>query len=147
ERLDERGWRPGFEGSADGARDPGLTRAVREFFAPALDDFAVRPEAEAATRELLGLCRGRGVAVALAYLPEPATFRSGDAPAARAEVVGRVGRRRGEDPLDWVDASAWLDDGCLPDEFHLNGRGAAAFTRLLADRVLPGLTGGRGREP
>jgi hypothetical protein len=138
DQLDGWGWRAGLLEPDEGwpMRVPHLAFA---FHGPILRDFAVSPSARADLGTLLATCRGEGIPVALMRWPESTTFRGWYAERTRAEFGGMVRDLCGEFGCGWIDACDWVDDRWVPDEFHLSQQGAALFTRLFAERILPRL--------
>lgn len=89
-----------------------------------------------ALRDLLALCRERGIAVRLVLCPESSEFR-GFAP---ADAKTRLTAFLTGLGVPVSDASDWLPDGVFADGHHMTAPGAAAFTdRLTREAIAPDL--------
>ncbi len=122
-----------------------LARRVAEargVYCDRLRDFHIDPELDRATRELLRLCRQKGIPVVLLLTPEDSRFRSWYS----AETEKRLGdyleglQRVYRAPV--VDARAWVGDDGFSDPHHLRLRGARVFTERLGREVLQPLVAG-----
>jgi hypothetical protein len=142
-RLDGFGWN---QYERDGVNAERYRRGVayaRREYAAALARFQVSPAPDRALRELLALCRDRGIVAFLLLMPEGSEFRGWYPPAARSridEYLDGVSRAYGA-PL--IDARCWLDDRCFFDSHHLLPGGSTAFTRRFGREVLRPLLEGR----
>jgi hypothetical protein len=100
-------------------------------------------------REVVGLCRQKGIKVAVLYLPEATVFRSWYQAALRTRIdqyLRLLGRMCG---FPVIDMRTWCPDRCFMDGFHLNHEGAKAFTARFGREVLRPLVLGKldGRPP
>jgi hypothetical protein len=108
-------------------------RLVRWF-----QDYRLSRLTTAALERLLDRCKTAGVPVVLVGAPEATCNRRLVTPAAEAAYLGyvhRLGERYG---CRFVDLRDRIPDDGFHDEMHLNGQGAAEFSRAIAlDAVLP----------
>lgn len=93
----------------------------------------------AALRHLVAALRARGVRVIFITLPHQRRYTECSGPAWRqyfAELE-RVAREAGGESFTWwnYDGDPAFSDDDFHDGHHVNARGAARFTRLLADRL------------
>lgn len=95
---------------------------------------ALRPggPAAAALRDLIAVCRERGITVRLVLCPESSEFRGFTPPEARA----RLGEFLASLEAPLTDAADWLPDGMFADGHHMTLAGATAFTDRLAREVI-----------
>jgi hypothetical protein len=96
-----------------------------------------------AMRELLELCRGQGIAVALLLTPEGSAFQSWYSPEARRCVDDYCDALSREYGVPLIDGRDWLDDTAFADSHHVTLGGAAAFTLRLGREVLQPLIDGK----
>jgi hypothetical protein len=137
----------GGEGSQPPAPDAAETRRrtdlARQGYFPPLRDLHVVDLSDRATRELLDLCRRRGIAVALVLTPEGSAFRSWYAPESRRRVDAYCDALSRDYGVPLIDAREWLEDGDFTDSHHVTPRGAEVFTLRLGREVLRPLAEGR----
>jgi hypothetical protein len=136
--LDEWGWwnSPHLAESDPQRRQKSLANA-RQYYAPILEQFRLSPLADRAFRELLELCRREGIAATVVHFPEASEFRSWYPPAVRSTADRYLEAIRTTYSIPVIDARDWAADAALADGFHLLPEPAAAFTRWLAQEVLP----------
>jgi hypothetical protein len=109
----------------------GLARAHGEY-APLLSVLNPGGGACDALRELINLCRERGIAVRVVLLPESTEFRAWYAPG----VDDRLAAFLASLSAMVIDARDWIPDDQFADGHHLLQAGTMAFTEKLVDRVL-----------
>jgi hypothetical protein len=132
--IDDWGWLPGRVSATAEERAKGV-ESTATYYVPLFASYEVSEVADRALRQLVAECRANGIAVALMYLPEGATFRAymtADSVRASDAHLRRVVSELGV-PL--IDARGWVPDDDLPDGFHLTQSGAAKFTRRLSGAV------------
>jgi hypothetical protein len=113
---------------------------ARAEYAPILADLSPGGPAAAALRELIGLCRDRGVPVRLVLMPEGSEFRGWYPPGALARLDAFLAELRTEFAVPVTDARAWLPDESFGDSHHVLIAGAEAFTdRLTREAIAPAL--------
>jgi hypothetical protein len=149
-------WSRGSDGSGWGTfpRDAvtpaeqaaGHARAHHEY-APVLSDLTPGGPAGAALKELLAVCRERGIPAKLVLMPESTTFRGWYPPAVRERLDVFLRGVCAEYGCELIDARGWLADGAFTDGHHLLRPGAEAFSDRLADDVLTPWLEARRRGP
>jgi hypothetical protein len=146
-QMRPRGWMPYFFPQIDPARRAKGTAEAKAQYAAYFADFSLAPLPRRAHRDLLDLCRERGIRVAFYVMPESPTFRSWYPSQARERINGYFAELRREAPV--FDASDWLDDeGMYADGHHLMRHGAEAFSgRFGRECVGPWVQGERGPRP
>lgn len=104
-----------------------------EYYAAALQDFAVSQNSDAALRELLDVCRQRRIAAALLMMPESSAFcdARGAGAAQRFESYASDLCREYSVPL--FDARSWTRDADFADGEHLLPDSAKRFSRRLCN--------------
>lgn len=134
EQLDPRGWLPyPLDDVTDEARAAGIERARGEYVGR-LAHFAVGGMSRRALRDLVKVCESRGVRVAFYLTPEGPAFRSWYTPESRAAVAALVAEVRVLAPV--FDATDGFTEADFADSHHVLKRGAARFSRKLADEHL-----------
>lgn len=123
------GWLPyTFDEVEPDRRAAGTARAQAEY-AGYFPNFRIADVPERAYRDLIALCRDRGIRVGFYTMPESATFRSWYPPEARAEVAAYFSRLRRDQGVVVFDCSDWMpDEKNFADGHHLLGFAAAAFS-------------------
>ncbi|OWK42972.1 hypothetical protein FRUB_02571 [Fimbriiglobus ruber] len=124
-QMKEHGWMPYFFTEIPpGQRKEGIDKASGQYV-PYFADFRIAPLPDRAYRDLLALCRARGIPVAFYVMPESPTFRGWYPPAAR-ERIRSYYRELG---VPVFDASDWIgDETMFADGHHLMRHGATAFS-------------------
>jgi hypothetical protein len=144
--LDGWGWLPSKEmPDPDGTARRRGRELNRQFFAPILEHWQVSAVSDRALRELLRLCRQKGIDVALLLMPETMEFRSWyppGVPAALDDYVRRLGDTQG---VAVIDARTWASEEDFNDTHHLKPQGAATFTARLGREALGPFFEGRHR--
>jgi hypothetical protein len=134
--LDPFGWRE--IGALSHARYPAQLARFRRRWAPIFASFRPGAAEDARIREVLELCRARGVAVSLFRMPESSDLRSSYSSAANRSFDEYVERLATEFGAEAIDARDWSPDEDFGDAFHLTASGAAAFAhRFAAETTLP----------
>ncbi|MHB1423844.1 MAG: DUF1574 family protein [Gemmataceae bacterium] len=113
-----------------------LTDDARRRYAASLQHFRIAADADHALRELLGMCRSQGIAVALFLMPEAEAFRAWYPPAARDSLMDYLDRLQREFAVPLIDARGWIENNEFSDGHHLLRYGAETFTRRFAQEVL-----------
>lgn len=108
-----------------------------------LDRFEVQPINDRLYRDMLNLCRSRGVKAALFTMPESPTFRSWYRPAAKSRVVEFLNGLATDCGVPLFHTSAWIEDEkSFMDGHHLFHDPAVAFSeRLGRECIVPWLQG------
>jgi hypothetical protein len=141
---DASGWSPISEPSPGGVEHRRRLESVLGFFGPLLSgQYRIRPAADRALRELIELCRGEGIRLAIYTMPEASRFRGIYAPQARHRVQDYLDGLHREYRVPVVDTRDWAADGDFFDGFHLLRPGALAFSRRFGREVLGPLVGGQ----
>jgi hypothetical protein len=109
---------------------------ARLIYSERLKTLPIDADLDGATRELLGLCRDRGIRVVLLLTPENSLFRSWYSPKGERRLARYVGRLQREFAVSVVDARAWVGDEHFCDPHHLKLSGAHVFTRRLGTEVI-----------
>jgi hypothetical protein len=126
----------------DAAEIERRTAVVRSNYQASLQRFHVHDMSRRAMHELLDLCRGRNIPVALLITPESSDFRRWYPPEARQMIDGFCAELRNDYGVPIVDARAWLADGDFSDGHHVMPEGAKKFTQRLGADVLQPLAKG-----
>jgi hypothetical protein len=119
-----------------------LARMAEMTYRPRLAEWSVDPKLDAAMRDLLELCREKGIPTVIVLTPESGRFRgwySGETARQVADYYARLARDTG---VPVVDAREWVPDDGFNDPHHLNLRGAGIFTSRLDREVLRPLVAG-----
>jgi hypothetical protein len=124
------------EGEVPAAEYRRRLAAVRDAFAPLVEDWRAAPEADRALRELLGECRRDGVPAVLYLMAEGPQFRSWYAPAAQARLGDYLGALARECAVPVIDGRDWVPEEGFEDGHHLRPAGARAFTRRFEREVV-----------
>jgi hypothetical protein len=141
--VDPLGGYPFLEQDVDEPTRRHRTAVLRDHMACCLRPFQITPTADRATRELLELCRRKGIAVTLLLTPEGSEYRSWYAPDAYAILERYLDGLCAEYDVPLVDARDWLTEHDFYDSHHVLERGAETFTRRLTDEVLRPVVQGR----
>ena len=130
---DEDGWLAHEPAQVTAAERKRRVESQLEYYSAALQDFSVSPNSDAALRELLDVCRQRGIAAALLIMPESSAIRSarGVGAARRFEAYATALGREYSVPL--FDAQRWTRDADFADGEHLLPESAKRFSRRLCD--------------
>jgi hypothetical protein len=126
------GWLPSPWQTVDAGRYRRGVALAHQEYAPHLNDFQVGAVQDRALRKMIGLCRRRGVGVAVVLMPEGGEFRSWYPSAARRRLDLYLDRLRRELHVPVVDGRTWMADAHFSDGHHLLPPGAAAFTKRFA---------------
>ena len=103
-----------------------------------LRDWKPGPAPTRALRDILELCRERGITVALVLMPEGSQFRALSPEPARERLNAFLAGVRTEFGCPLIDAREWVPDDGFVDGHHLLRPAAIAFTdRLTAEAILP----------
>jgi hypothetical protein len=113
-----------------------LKEQARDVYFARLQDLHIDPALDRATRELLELCRPRGIPVVLLLTPETKLFRSWCSAETERRLQDYLRRLRDEHGVAVVDARDWVSDEGFNDPHHLRLRGARVFTERLGREVL-----------
>jgi hypothetical protein len=139
------GWMPYFFANITHERRAKGTAEAKAQYAPYFADFSLAPLPRRAHRDLLAVCRDRGIRVGFYAMPESPTFRGWYPPQARDRIARYYAELRA-DGVPVFDASGWLDDEFLyADGHHLTRNGAEVFSmRFGRECVGPWVRGERG---
>jgi hypothetical protein len=141
--LDARGWvsHPGTRPTPEGWRE---AQARGEWvLRSSTDDFRISEVTDGAVRELLDLCRTRGIKVALFMMPEPSAVRAWYPAPLNAVFTGYLAGLRDRYGVHVIDARTWSPDEDFVDAFHLLPEGARTFSDRLGREVFRPLVEGR----
>lgn len=143
ENTDEWGWQ-WVAGYTEGYRTRGADlEPIRRLFTSFYQQFEISDVDNRALREILQMCRDRGIHVAFLRMPEAAFFQSWYPARMLEQVDDCLHRLHGEYQVPIIDARDWVPDGDFADGHHLTPRGAEIFTRRLDQEVLQDLSAGR----
>ena len=145
--CDESGWGTPLRDVATAEEQAAGRAAAFHEYAPVLSDLKPGGHAETALRELLALCRDRGVPVKLVLMPESTVFRGWYPPHVRARLAAFLAGVSAETGCEVIDARGWVADVGFSDGHHLLRPGAEAFSDHLADEVLAPWLADGGRRP
>lgn len=102
----------------------------------ALQTFHACEVSDRALRELLTLCRVRGITAAALLPPESSRYRACYSPACFSELNAYLAGLQREFGFRLIDARDWLDDADFVESIHLTHAGAQAFTRVFEQCAL-----------
>jgi hypothetical protein len=139
--TDRFGWGTYLQVSQDLGLKPSLKDLVlaRQTLQYVLEGFHFSTASENAMRELLALCRERGIGVALLYMPEHSEFQRLMPAAVRREVDQHLNGLCSAWAVSLVDARRWVGDDGFAEFVHLLPAGAEEFTRRFGKETLPSL--------
>ena len=139
-RPDPCGWLPiGWDDITQAMRDAYMA-PVHDTYMQSFNSFAVAPRMDKAIREVLQLCRERGIPVALYRMPESPIFRSWYSPGTREKVDAYIATLRHDYDVPWFDCSEWLVETDFLDGHHTLRPGAKKFSRRFgAECLMPWL--------
>lgn len=127
--MSHRGWSPAEPKKWDDLQREFQTRVAHRTYSWLLNDFAVQPVNDRASRDLLAKCRERGIHAALFVMPESPIFRSWYPPGVRERINEYLRGLSREFDVPLFDASAWIDDeNAFLDGHHLLRPAASAFS-------------------
>ena len=144
-QMKERGWLPYFFDELPAEkRAQGIAEAQTQY-AGYFTHYQIAPRPDQAYRELLSLCRARGIRVGFFVMPESPTFRQWYPPGAEETAKHYLEQLGREFAVPVFDASAWIDDeSAFADSHHLMRTGAERFSRRFGQECLaPWLTENR----
>jgi hypothetical protein len=122
--------------SLDEEETKALRRIVERQCRQYMFEWRVDPLLDSATRDLLSLCRERGIRVALVIFPESTEFRLWSGPGVEQRIQDYLFRLRADFGVSIHDARDWMPDECFIDQHHLNTTGAIEFTTRLEKELL-----------
>jgi hypothetical protein len=136
-KLEPDGWLPYFYDTVDpGERAEKLAESKRQYAGYFDGEFRVSPLADRSYRDLLALCRDRGIRVALFVMPESPAFRSFYPPGAWDAVEAYLHELAHEFGAPLFVSRDWLPDDAFADGHHLMRHGAVAFSRRFGSDYL-----------
>jgi hypothetical protein len=112
----------------DEAKRAALSRLVHRQCAEAMANWRVDPLLDGAMRELLSLCRERGIHVAIVLFPESSTFRSWYGEGVEDRLNEYLMTLLEEERVSIFDERAAMPDEAFIDPHHLSAEGASRFT-------------------
>jgi hypothetical protein len=112
-----------------------LTREAFWEYAGALTQPELAPGAVRAVRDVLRLCRAKGIPVVLVVPPESSAFRA-YAPAVEESQLKAVRSLAAEFALPVIDARAWVEDAGFYDGHHTTQQGADRYTERFGREAL-----------
>jgi hypothetical protein len=141
--LDDLGWLPCPWNMRASGKYAAFVVKERAGYRPWLQRCQPAAAADGALRELLTLCRRRGIKVALLVMPEARNFRRYYSAGALAGLRSYLSKLCETYQVSCVDARNWVADDDFADGTHLAPRGATLFTKRLGKEFLaPWLGGG-----
>jgi hypothetical protein len=133
---DQNGWNPMLVEEVDDAqRAAGFSRAKLEY-RDILAGLKLGAGPTRALRDLLELCRERGIPVVLVRMPEGSGFRALYPRGVAARVERFLGELAGEFRCRVADCREWMPDDAFADGHHLLRGPAGAFTERLTREVI-----------
>jgi hypothetical protein len=118
------------------ARQSRMLQEARKEYHALLHDLTIHQSADRALRELLKLCRSRGIRVALYIMPEGNVFQSWYSPVAKSTVDMYLNVLCREFHVPFIDARDWIDEREFYDSHHLMRRGAREFSKRMGQVAL-----------
>jgi hypothetical protein len=141
--LDAWGWSDMGLDSDKPVHDPAALELARRTYEEELKQFDIAPMMDRALRDMLALCRQKGIPTVLYLMPEGRIFQSWYPPATRTRIDTYLTRISREYRVPIVDTRNWIDDDDFLDNHHLNRHGAIHFTKRFGAEVLTFLAQGR----
>jgi hypothetical protein len=137
-RLDAAGWRPN---PVPRNRDhfEKLLAKSKTSHGPNLMAFQVPESSDRALRAALGMCRERGIATALLFMPEAREFQTCYPADVWADVQNYLQVLARETDSAVIDCRDWMADRDFADGYHLLPEGADKFTARFGREVVPKL--------
>jgi hypothetical protein len=137
--MDAWGWVavPTWERKLQRAQEFAQEELAQQYLVPALSDFHVCAAADRSLRELLSLCRDKGIITGFLLMPEISIFRSWYSARSRAGLESYLTGLRREYGARVVDARTWVADEEFVEGIHLTYAGARTFTQCFERQVLP----------
>ncbi len=134
--ADPNGWNPVFVEEVDDEQYAfGLARAGREYLG-ILSNMKLGDAPVRAVRDLLALCRERGIPVVLVRMPEASGFRAFYPRPVSARIERFLNELAAESGCRVADCREWMPDRAFVDGHHLLRSGASAFTERLTREVI-----------
>ncbi|HVX60974.1 MAG TPA: hypothetical protein VHC19_10240 [Pirellulales bacterium] len=130
---DEDGWLEHEPAQVTAAERKRRVKLQLEYYAKPLEDFSVSPNSDAALREMLAVCRQRGIAVALLIMPESSALSNARGVDAARRFESYVTALSCEYSVPLFDARGWTQDSDFADAEHLLPASAKRFSRRLCD--------------
>jgi hypothetical protein len=127
----------------DNAKRQALTGLMRSQYLETLQNYALSPDGDRATRALLDLCGREHIQLVLLLMPESSAFRSWYSQRALTTLSQYLDRICGEYHVPLIDARTWVADDDFIDGHHVLQSGALAFTSRLGREVLQPLVEGK----
>jgi hypothetical protein len=136
--CDRTGWVEQVRNPAATAEDSrAAMKMYGKVFAPSVRNYRPTEPGPKGLRAILEECRRRNIPAALVRMPEGSQVRAWYSPAANAGVKTVLAELQSEFGVAVIDASEWIADDGFADQIHLYSDGADAFTRRLAQQVIP----------
>ena len=134
--VDRLGWHsePALAGPE---REYRVQQGYRPYFMGGFRSWTFSPLEDRALREIISVCRCRGIVLTLLYMPEGTDFQSWYPPALRTAADAYLTRLSKETAVPLINARDWMPDSAFVDSFHLSCDGAQAFTGALRPRGAP----------
>ncbi len=126
------------------SQKPRALQRTREQYLPVLENYRIGGAGVEAFRDILTLCRDRGIRTAIVLTPESSEFRGWYGQAGYA-MIGKFATELGREFASPVfDGREWVPDSGIADGHHLTSAGAKVFSDRLAKECGPWLAkGGR----
>jgi hypothetical protein len=143
EPADPGGWFPlDFGASTPEAMERALDLGQQQM-KPLVDPLRIDPRSDAALRELLTVCRARGIQVALFMMPEHSAARGWYSPQAHALVQSYLGGLCRDFKVSVIDTRDWLPDSAFTDFCHIWCWAAPVYSERFEREVLQPLLDGK----
>ena len=137
-KSDARGFVSGHDVPAKQKAD--ALRRTRNEYAPTFVEYRTGGPGVEAIRDMLGVCRDRGIRAAVVLMPESSEYRSWYGPDGYRRVGDLAESLTREFGVGAADAREWVPDRGFADGHHLTAEGSAIFSnRLAAELVGPWL--------
>jgi hypothetical protein len=134
-QLDRAGWMPYPRTAVSAEEVRRAANYARLEYAPCFQRFHITANADRALRELLVVCRRKGIGVWLLTMPESSAFRGWYPPSASPAVTVYLKGLSQEYGAEWIDARSWMTDEDFVDGHHLLASGATAFTKRFGRKI------------
>jgi hypothetical protein len=141
--LSDLGWRSCGSESVTPEQFWHSVEAAHKDHGPYLEHYGIADVPDRALREMLVLCRSKGIATVLYTMPEAKVYRDWYSPQAQATVAAYLNRLAREYQVPVVDTRDWVADTGFADSQHMLPCGAEAFTRQFGQEALGPVLEGR----
>jgi len=121
------------------ADKPDLLREIRWQYQERMANWQVDPQLDGAMRELLEVCKQRGIRAAITLFPESTEFHSWYGPSVENDIQCYFAALCDAYALPFFDCRDWMEDKAFHDPHHLTPEGAKRFSEVFEKKVVQSL--------